>query len=389
LGYDGLRGYGPIDIARDTVGLALAAEEHGARVFSQGAIPGGVLEHPGTLSQDAQTRLKTAWATQHQGLSGAHRVAVLEEGMKWQSIGIDNDHAQFIESRKFSVTEIARLFRVPPYMIADLERATFSNIEHQGIAFTTQTLGIWVTRWEEMLSLKLLTAAERVRYFAEFSLNAFLRGDLPTRYAAYATGRQWGWLSINDIRGWENLNPVDNGDVYERPLNMAPLGSPAVPAPAPAPRGSVRAAFQDLFLDVARGLAERDAKNIKTAGERFLAARGDLEAFGAWLGGYYRDRLPGAMARWIPALQAAARAHGVTVSGETLRQWVETWLRERARLDLQELASLLREAPTAARGRILEDRLAAWTKTAPPELAQRALGTVLHLAQLTEAEEAA
>lgn len=386
LGYDGMKGYSPVEIARDTIGLALATEEHGARLFSQGAVAGGVLEHPGNLSPDAQSRLKTAWANQHQGLTGAHRIAVLEEGMKFNAIGMENDHAQFLESRKFSVTEVARLYRVPPHMIADLERATFSNIEQQGIEFTTHTLGIWVTRWEEAYSLALLKDAERARYYAEFSLTAFLRGDTPARYAAYAVGRQWGWLSPNEIRSRENMNPIDGGDVYERPLNMAPLGSPATPAPAP--RGALRAAFQDLFLDVARGLAERDAKNIRTAGERLLAGHGDLEGFGAWVATYCRDRIPGAMARWVPALHAACRAHGLDVSGDALRQWVETWLGERARADLAELASLLRETVPAARGRVLEERMAAWAKQSPADLARRALGSVLHLAQLTEGQEA-
>jgi len=224
LGFDGLVGYSPIGLAKQAVGLSLAAEEFGARFFSAGANIGGVLEHPGKLGDKAYERLKIAFENAHAGLSNAHRVKILEEGMKWTRIGIPPDEAQFLESRQFQVVEIARLFRVPPHLIADLSRSTFSNIEHQSIEFSTHTVRPWASRWENAFDVKTLDAFQARKRYWKFGLEALLRGDLKSRYDAYAVGRQWGWLSVNDVRRAEDLNPVENGDVYMQPLNMVSAG---------------------------------------------------------------------------------------------------------------------------------------------------------------------
>lgn len=235
LSDDGLVGLSPIAEFRDTLGLSLGTEAYAARFFGNYANPGGVLTHPKTLSKDAVTRLREQWEQKHMGIENAHKVAVLEEGLTWQSIGINPKDSQLIDSRKFSVSEIARIFRVPPHMLADLDRATFSNIEQQSIEFVVHTLRPWLVRWEQRLGMALLTPKERASgLFIEFNVDGLLRGDIKSRYDAYAVGRQWGWLSPNDVRGLENMNPRDDkdGDAYHEPLNMQSSKEPAPTEPA-------------------------------------------------------------------------------------------------------------------------------------------------------------
>ena len=222
LGFDGVMGYSPIGMARQAVGLSLAMEEFGARFFGNGARPGGILEHPGKLGDPAYERLQKSWQERHGGLENASRTAILEEGMKYHEIGIPPEDAQFLESRKFQVSEIARIYRVPPHMLADLDRATFSNIEHQSIEFVVFTMQPWFVRWEQSIARSLLTPAERSSLFAEFLVSGLLRGDTQSRYQAYAVARQNGWMSANDVRELENMNPIQGGGVYLVPLNMVP-----------------------------------------------------------------------------------------------------------------------------------------------------------------------
>lgn len=222
FGYDGLVGYSPIALMRQTIGVSMAAEEYAARFYGNGSRPGGVLTHPQKLSKEAKERLKNSWEQMQGGMSNAHRVAVLEEGLTWQKIQIDPDDAQFLETRNFQVTEIARIFRVPPHMIAQLDKATFSNIEQQSIEFATHTLRPWAIRWEQALSYELISVQAQGKIFIEFLMDALLRGDMASRYTAYNQGRTGGWLSANDIRELENMNPLpgDEGDVYLVPANM-------------------------------------------------------------------------------------------------------------------------------------------------------------------------
>lgn len=215
LGFDGLVGYSPIAMAKNAVGLAIATEEYGAKFFANGATPGGVLEHPGTI-KDPQ-RVKESWNSAYQGSGNAHRVAVLEEGMKYQPIGISPEQAQFLETRKFQINEIARIFRVPPHMVGDLEKSSFSNIEQQSLEFVKYTLDPWVVRWEQAMCRSLLSESEKPQYFIKFNLDGLLRGDYQSRMNGYATARQNGWMSANDIRELENLNRIPTelgGDLY-------------------------------------------------------------------------------------------------------------------------------------------------------------------------------
>jgi HK97 family phage portal protein len=209
---DGLKGISPIRQAKQTIGLTMATEEYGAKFFSNGARPGGVLEAAGVVKDP--DRLRAAWNAQFQGSRNGHRVAVLEEGVKYHTIGIPPDEAQFLETRKFQLSEICRIFRVPPHMIADLDRATFSNIEHQAIEFVQHTLRPWIVRFEQAVYKSLLNEIERKTYYARFNVDGLLRGDYQSRMQGYAIGRQNGWLSANDIRELEDLNPIPNGGIY-------------------------------------------------------------------------------------------------------------------------------------------------------------------------------
>ena len=215
LGFDGLVGYSPIAMAKNAIGLAMATEEYGAKFFANGAAPGGVLEHPGTI-KDPQ-KVKDSWNAAYQGSTNSHRVAVLEEGMKYQQIGIPPEQAQFLETRKFQINEIARIFRIPPHMLADLEKSSFSNIEQQSLEFVKYTLDPWVVRWEQNMCRSLLMESEKPAVFIKFNVDGLLRGDYASRMSGYATARQNGWMSANDIRELENLDriPVElGGDLY-------------------------------------------------------------------------------------------------------------------------------------------------------------------------------
>ncbi len=215
LGFDGLIGYSPIAMAKNAVGMTLACEEYGASFFANGANPGGVLEHPGVLKDPSKVR--ESWNSVYRGVSNAHKIAVLEEGMKYQQIGIPPEEAQFLETRKFQINEIARLYRIPPHMVGDLDKSSFSNIEQQSLEFVKYTLDPWVIRWEQSLQRSLLLPGEKGKYFIKLNVDGLLRGDYQSRMNGYAVGRQNGWFSANDIREMENMNPIpdeEGGNLY-------------------------------------------------------------------------------------------------------------------------------------------------------------------------------
>ncbi len=221
LGFDGLVGYSPIAMAKNAIGMAIATEEYGAKFFANGANPGGVLEHPGVVKDPA--RIRESWNAVYQGSGNAHRVAVLEEGMKFQSIGIPPEQAQFLETRKFQTEEICRIFRVPPHLVANLDKATFSNIEHQSISFVVHTIRPWLVRLEQGMNKALLSKSEKGQYFVGFVVDGLLRGDYASRMQGYAVGIQNGFLSPNDIRALENMNSIEHGDIYAMNGNMLKL----------------------------------------------------------------------------------------------------------------------------------------------------------------------
>ena len=224
LGFDGLVGYSPIAMAKNAIGMAIACEEYGAKFFANGAAPGGVLEHPGTI-KDPQ-RVRESWQSTFGGSGNANKIAVLEEGMKYTPIGISPEQAQFLETRKFQINEIARIFRVPPHMVGDLEKSSFSNIEQQSLEFVKYTLAPWISRWEQAIQRSLLLMSERTRYFARFNVEGLLRGDYQSRMNGYAVARQNGWMSANDIRELESLDMIPDeqgGNLYLINGNMTKL----------------------------------------------------------------------------------------------------------------------------------------------------------------------
>jgi len=222
LGYDGIIGYSPIAMCKNAIGLGKASEEFGSKFFEGGATPAGILKHPGQLK--APEKVREQWEKTYG--NGAHRTAVLEEGMEYQQISISPDEAQFLETRKFQINEICRIFRVPPHMIADLEKSSFNNIEQQSIDFVQNSLTPWLVRIEQAMKKQLLLPAEKKDFFVKHNVNGLLRGDFNTRMQGYATGRQNGWYSANDIREFEDMNRIpaeEGGDEYLCNGNMTRL----------------------------------------------------------------------------------------------------------------------------------------------------------------------
>ena len=220
LGHDGIMGYSPISYAKQTIGISQAMEEAGGTFFANSSRPSGVLEHPAKLSEDASKRLRQGWDGMYSGSDNVGKTAILEEGMKWTSLSIPHSDAQWIEARQYALQDIARIYRVPPHMVGDLSRATYSNIESQQIAYMQQTLMPWLRRWEQEINKKLIGGDERSVY-GEFLVEEMMRGNTIDRFAAYRTARESGWLSVNEIRKRENMNPIDNGDNFIQPLNFA------------------------------------------------------------------------------------------------------------------------------------------------------------------------
>ena len=224
LGFDGVVGYSPIALEKNAIGLGIAAEEYGSKFFQNGARPSGVLTHPNSVKDPK--RLRESWNAAYGGSSNSSKVAVLEEAMTFTPISMPNNEAQFLETRKFQVAEICRIYRVPPHLVGDLEHATFSNIEHQGISFAVHTIRPWLVRIEQSINRALFSDAEKGRFYVQFNIDGLMRGDYKSRMEGYAIARQNGWMSANDIRELENLNPLseeEGGNAYLINGNMIPI----------------------------------------------------------------------------------------------------------------------------------------------------------------------
>ena len=225
LSFDGIIGKSVIEAARESIGLGLAADQFGGSFFGNGANVSAILTHPGLLSDEAYKRLMASWQRRFAGLDNSHKTAILEEGMNLEKVSISPQESQFLETRKFGVEDIARFFRIPLAYLGSLENSsTRANIEEQGIQFQRNTILPWVKRWESEFNRKLFT--EDSEYYIRVNMDGLLRGDISSRYSSYATARQWGWLSVNDVRRLENMTPIegDGGDSYLQPLNMVDVG---------------------------------------------------------------------------------------------------------------------------------------------------------------------
>ena len=276
LGFDGLIGYSPIAMAKNAIGMALATEDYGAAFFANGANPGGVLEHPGVIKPEQADRLRESWHTQFNG-ANAHKVAVLEEGLKFHQMSIPPEQAQFLETRKFQINEIARIFRVPPHMVGDLEKSSFSNIEQQSLEFVKYTLDPWVVRWEQSLQQSLLLPSEKSTISIRFNLDGLLRGDYQSRMQGYSVGIQNGFYSVNDVRALEDLNllsEAEGGDLHVLNGNMvklADVGAAYVGDPAKSQdfvgrgRATKRADIGDLSPMEHSGVCDDEETEVNTS----------------------------------------------------------------------------------------------------------------------------
>ncbi len=226
---DGVVGLSPIEYVSSAIRLGLSYERFGINFYKNGANASGVIEYPGALADTAYERLKKDFAKSYQGLANTGKPIILEGGAKFSQLAIKPADAQLIENKKFQLEDIARIYRVPLHLIQNLDRATFSNIEQQSLEFVMYTMLPWFKRWEENINMQLLTPLERkAGFYIEFNINSLLRGDMQSRAMAYAQGRQWGWLSVNDIRKLENMPPIPNGDIYMQPLNFSEAGKAPV-----------------------------------------------------------------------------------------------------------------------------------------------------------------
>lgn len=366
LSGDGLVGYSPIRMAREAIGLALATEEFGARFFGQGAHPGGIVEYPGKLSEEAYKRYKQSVQEAYGGLGKAHRLMVLEEGLKYTQVGIPPEDAQFLSTREFQVIEIARIFRIPPYLLQDFSRATFSNVEHTAISFVVHTVRPWLVRWEQAIKRDLFLPGERETYFAEFLVDGLLRGDIESRYRAYSVARQWGWMSANDVRELENMNPISGGDVYLIPLNMVPAGSAGEAQRSAESRSALsgeeralRAAnvrrgiansYKKVIANTVQRILKREMKDVLTEAEKAFGRRAvDMSIFDAWLRDYYNQKhAPHIEAEMWPVLLAIAEAINASVGDEIGAEAVMT----------PELEEFLRDYVTVYRNRHIGQSIA-------------------------------
>ena len=225
----GLSGVAPIVECAEAAGIYIAAERYGARFFANDSRPGGYLKSEKQLNGEVQERLIKSWTARHSGANNAHKIAVLEDGLDFKEIGIPPEQAQFLETRKFQREEVAAIFGIPPHLVGILDKATFSNIENQGQEYLTYTLMPYFTNWEKALMFKLLTEREQITHFIKFNADAYIRADIKARYEAYNQGHNGGWLSPNDIREKEDMNPIPadkGGDDYLQPENMRVAGAP-------------------------------------------------------------------------------------------------------------------------------------------------------------------
>jgi len=338
LSFDGLMGYAPLSLAKETVGLAKAAEQMAGSFYGNNSVSSGVLEYDGTLGDDEYKRLRDNWETLYKGPEKAYKVAILEQGLKFKQLTIAGREAQFLESRRFAVEEIARRFNVPPSMIQDHTRSTFSNVEQQALSFVMYTLRPWLVSWEQELARKLFAGEPGM--FAEHRVEGLLRADFSTRMSGYVNGRQWGWLSANDIRKLENMSPIDGGDSYLVPLNMqdsttpqpqvdpvrsgiVPTTPPTTPTPAaieskPEPPqrdrfDRIAAAHEPVMVDALRSVVRTEREKVRRNSKR--------ADFDSWLDAFYTTHVTHVRNAITPCVEAYAASVGCDEYDAQVGEW--------------------------------------------------------------------
>lgn len=395
----GIVGKSPIELHREGLGIAMQAEKYGAKFFANDARPGMVLKTPNALSDQAFERIKKDWERRHRSADNASKMAILEEGLEPAAIGLPPGDAQFLETRIHEAREVYGIYRVPPHKAGDLERATFSNIEHLGIQYVTGSLRPILVRIEQSVSAALLDEDERGEYYAEHLVDALLRGDLKSRYEAYAVARNWGWFSVNDIREMENLNPVEDGDIRLQPLNMVEAGTDPFAAAnedldedleddadersrelrsdvetrALPSRYQEAKALETVLRDALAKVVGREVREVRAAVADFLGGDDgpDVDGFTDWLVSFADDHAGWTSRRMSPAYRAMAEAMldaagdelGEDVSGDELdgfvSDYVEAFGRRHAGSVRGQLLAIVGDEDLDAEEAI-EERLGEW-----------------------------
>ena len=414
LSDNGFLGLSTVNEGAEAIGLTLATEKHAATFFKNDASPGGVLEHPTKLTQDAYDRIVKSWEKRH---AQAHKIALLEEGMKWQTIGLKASDAQLLESRKFGVNDIARLFNLPPHVLKDLERATFSNIEQQAIELVVYSFRPWLVRWEQVIHRDLFTEQDRKTHFVEFLVEGLLRGDAAARGEYYTKLFGLGAISPNEIRARENLYPVDGGDTLFVPLNMVRLEDavePPEPAPAPAPvleepeeeeadgeeeeaslkapalramrvRQRIQKAHSRLFEQAGRQIIRKEVLAIRKMLKKAFGERAGPVEFQEELAAFYKDQVPAfAKKAMIPALMSFAdviqaesaseigSAAGMTPELEQfVRGYGDVFSVRHSLSSNGQIRKLISETEPESLVDAIEKRLVQWEERRPHKIAMR------------------
>lgn len=426
LGWNGILGYSPIYLAREMIGLGLSLQEFGARFFGNGALPGIVLKYPGRISEKAMENIRRSWNDLHQGLESSHRVAILEEGVTADKIGVAPDEAQFLESRKLSTRDVALLYRIPPHMVGDLESgASYASVEQMSLEFVKYTLMPWLVRIEQAISRDLLLPRERTTgLFVAHLVNGLLRGDQKSRYDAYHQARQDGWMCADDIRELEDMNPLPGGSgrVYWAPANMmnaqnmadggqnqvggegqargqtrAACGCGIEHRAGPAEQAETRArnvakgrlrlakSYERVFRDVAGRVVRREVNDVRRGLRKFYGQR-DSQQFVSWLETFYREHREFWKRQMLPILMAYADQVGVSVGEEIgwenkgaeeieqfIRAYVETLAAAESQSSLLQLRRLIEDALTANGDpeSAVEERLGEWEEKRPGKVADK------------------
>jgi HK97 family phage portal protein len=291
LSSDGIMGYGPLQMFRNTFGSTVAVGDYAANYFKNDASPGGILTTPHSLAADAGKNLKDAWNEGFRGSGKKHKVAILDNELKWEAIGISPQDSQMIETQKFSVVQIARIYRVPLNLIMDYDRSTYSNVTEQNRSFLTHTLTPWLTKIEQAIFRALLTETERKRYFIEHLTHNFLRANTKERYEAYEIGKRAGFLSANEIRGYENLNKISGGDIFETKPPEVKKKSIRNQKRGIENRDRITNAFNPLILDAVSQVVNRESIQIKRAINKYNTGR-EITSFRSWLDNFYSEIIP-------------------------------------------------------------------------------------------------
>lgn len=405
LGFDGLVGKSVISMAKEAIGLGLSAEEFGARFFSQGAQPGGIIEYPGQMSEEAYQRYKKGVNKKYSGVGNSHKIMVLEEGLKYHQTSISPDDAQFLETRKFQIEEVARIFRVPPHMLADLERATFSNIEQQSINFVVNTIRPWLVRIEQVLNDKLISDRNNSNYI-KFVVEGLLRGDAESRAAYYREMSNIGAMTINEIREKEDMNPLEDGDRSFVPLNMIPLSDYGMSPNAPINEGNskrhnhnhketrakrnaskrmnIRERYKTLVKKSADSIVKREVNKVKDVINKELkSSTRNTQNFRDEIVKFYSDKFPGEIQSEVrPVLNSLAKsiaeeaANEINYKDYDIDEFFEDYLQamagQHAGYSRGQLLALIDEAENTDEAiEMVEGRLDDWSNTRAQKLADR------------------